>query len=138
VVDLKTLGENTVTVDCDAIVADGGTRTASITGAFVALFDAISHMRERGLIATEPVRDHVAAVSVGILEGVPCLDLDYEEDSSAEVDMNVIMTGSGRFVELQGTAEGEPFDKTSLDDLVALAAAGVAELVDIQRAVLQD
>jgi ribonuclease PH len=135
VVDMGVLGEHTITVDCDCLVADGGTRTAAITGAFVALADAVRFLQD-GRRAPYAVRDHVAAVSVGIVEGVACLDLSYEEDSTAEVDMNVVMTGAGAFVEVQGTAEHEPFDKGALDEMLALACTGIGELVEIQRAVL--
>jgi len=136
VVDLAALGEHTVQIDCDVLQADGGTRTAAITGAFVALHDALSWMKGKSLIGNIPVRDFVAAVSVGLYEGVPVLDLDYAEDSACQTDMNVVMTGGGRFVELQGTAEGEPFARAELDQLVALAARGIGELVAHQRRVL--
>ena len=133
VVDLPALGENTIHVDCDVLQADGGTRTASITGAFVALHDALTWMKGKGMIAALPVRDFVAAVSVGIVDGEALLDLDYPEDSACQTDMNVVMTGAGRFVEVQGTAEGEPFARAELDRLLALAGRGVAELVAQQR-----
>jgi ribonuclease PH len=136
VVDLPALGENTLHVDCDVLQADGGTRTASITGAFVAVHDALGWMRGKGIIATLPVKDFVAAVSVGLVEGAPMLDLDYAEDSSCQTDMNVVMTGSGRFVEVQGTAEGEPFAREELDKLLGLAARGISELVAHQRRAL--
>jgi ribonuclease PH len=136
VVDLGRLGEHTVQVDCDVVQADGGTRTAAITGAFVALHDALEWMRARGMIGMLPVRDFVAAVSVGMFEGAPVVDLDYAEDSACQTDMNVVMTGAGRFVELQGTAEGEPFAREDLDRLLALAARGIAELVAHQRRAL--
>jgi ribonuclease PH len=136
VVDLPALGENTIHVDCDVLQADGGTRTASITGAFVAVHDALSWMRGKGMIATLPVKDFVAAVSVGLVDGAPMLDLDYAEDSSCQTDMNVVMTGAGRFVEVQGTAEGEPFARAELDQLLAIAARGIAELVAQQRRAL--
>ena len=136
VVDLSRLGERTITVDCDVLQADGGTRTASITGAFVAVHDALTWMRGKGMIATLPVRDFVAAVSVGLVGGAPMLDLDYAEDSGCQTDMNVVMTGAGRFVEVQGTAEGEPFARAELDRLLALAAGGIAELVAQQRRAL--
>ena len=138
VVDLKALGERTVQIDCDVIQADGGTRTASITGAWVALHDAVSFLRERQLIAASPLLDAVAAVSVGIYEGVPVLDLDYAEDSSCDTDMNVVMTGAGGMVEVQGTAEGKPFTRGELDALVDLAAAGIGRLVAAQKAALAD
>jgi len=136
VVDLAALGENTIQVDCDVLQADGGTRTASITGAFVAVHDALNWMRGKGMIAALPVKDFVAAVSVGLVEGAPVLDLDYAEDSACQTDMNVVMTGAGRFVEVQGTAEGEPFARAELDRLLALAARGIAELVAQQRRAL--
>ncbi len=136
VIDLPALGENTIHVDCDVLQADGGTRTASITGAFVAVHDALSWMRGKGMIATLPVKDFVAAVSVGLVEGLPMLDLDYAEDSSCQTDMNVVMTGAGRFVEVQGTAEGEPFARAELDQLLAIAGRGIAELVAQQRRAL--
>ena len=136
VIDLEALGERTVQIDCDVIQADGGTRTASITGAFVALHDAIAGLERRGLIAQSPVRDFVAAVSVGVYEGVPILDLDYDEDSGCDTDMNVVMTGSGGFVEIQGTAEGEPFSQAQMDALVVLAQRGIRELIAKQKAAL--
>jgi ribonuclease PH len=136
VVDLPALGENTIHIDCDVLQADGGTRTASITGAFVAVHDALGWMRGKGMIATLPVRDFVAAVSVGLVGGTPMLDLDYAEDSGCQTDMNVVMTGAGRFVEVQGTAEGEPFARAELDQLLALAGRGIAELVAQQRRAL--
>jgi ribonuclease PH len=136
VTDLTALGERQVTLDCDVLQADGGTRVASITGAMVALADAISGLRAANLIARDPLRDFVAAVSVGIVEGTPVLDLDYAEDSSCGTDMNVVMTGNGRFVEIQGTAEGEPFTKEQMSQLLDLASAGIARLVQMQRAAL--
>ena len=136
VIDLPALGEHTVLVDCDVLQADGGTRTAAITGAFVALHDALGWMRDKGMIAALPVKDFVAAVSVGIYDGAPVLDLDYLEDSACQTDMNVVMTGAGRFVELQGTAEGEPFARGELEQLLGLAARGIAELVAHQRRAL--
>ena len=136
VVDLPALGEHTVQIDCDVMQADGGTRTAAITGAFVALHDALGWMRGKGMIATLPIRDFVAAVSVGVYEGAPVLDLDYAEDSACQTDMNVVMTGGGRFVELQGTAEGEPFARAELDQLLGLAGRGIGELVAHQRRAL--
>ena len=136
VVDLPALGEYTIQVDCDVLQADGGTRTAGITGAFVAVHDALSWMRGKGMIAALPVKDFVAAVSVGLYEGGAVLDLDYAEDSACQADMNVVMTGAGRFVEVQGTAEGEPFARAELDRLLALAARGIAELVAHQRRAL--
>ncbi len=136
VVDLGALGERSIWIDCDVIEADGGTRTAAITGAYVALALAIRKLEAAGLVGAGLVADHVAAVSVGIVGGRPCLDLAYEEDSRAEVDMNVVMTGRGRFVEVQGTAEGKPFTATQLASLTALAAEGIAQLVKVQREVL--
>ena len=136
VVDLGSLGPRSIQVDCDVLQADGGTRTAAITGAFVALHDAVSWLQERKLIVQSPVRDFVAAVSVGIYQGVPVLDLDYAEDSACGTDMNVVMTGAGGFVELQGTAEGEPFSQKELDALVELAARGIGELIAQQKRAL--
>jgi len=136
VVDLEKLGERTVQIDCDVLQADGGTRTASITGAFVAAHDAFDWMIAKGMIGTLPVRDFVAAVSVGLYEGRPVLDLDYPEDSACDTDMNVVMTGAGRFVEVQGTAEGEPFSREQMDALLGLAGKGIAELVAKQKASL--
>ena len=136
VVDLGAVGERTIQVDCDVLQADGGTRTASITGAFVAVHDALQWMRRDGMIAALPVKDFVAAVSVGMKDGVALLDLDYAEDASCDTDMNVVMTGSGRFVEVQGTAEGEPFARAELDRLVALGERGIRELVARQKAAL--
>ncbi|MFC5301734.1 ribonuclease PH [Azospira restricta] len=134
VVDLKALGERQITLDCDVLQADGGTRCASITGAWIALYDACEKLVAAGKIAENPVRDHVAAISVGIYRGVPVLDLDYPEDSDCETDMNVVMTGSGGIVEIQGTAEGEPFTRAQMEQLVDLAAAGIGRLVGAQRA----
>ena len=136
VVDLSALGEHTVQIDCDVMQADGGTRTAAITGAFVALHDALGWMLAKGMIAAMPVRDFVAAVSVGVYRGAPVIDLDYAEDSACETDMNVVMTGAARFVELQGTAEGEPFARAELEQLLELAGRGIAELVAHQRRAL--
>jgi ribonuclease PH len=136
VVDLAALGARTIQVDCDVLQADGGTRTAAITGAFVALVDSISHLKGKGLLSGNPIRDNVAAVSVGIYQGKPVLDLDYAEDSACETDMNVVMTGAGRFVEVQGTAEGAPFSREEADALLALAERGIAELVAHQRRAL--
>jgi ribonuclease PH len=134
--DDKALGENTIVIDCDVLQADGGTRTAAITGAYVALADAVSYLRERGGLAGEPLITSVAAVSVGLFPEGPRLDLCYEEDVAAETDMNVVCTGDGRFVEVQGTAEGQPFDRSLLDGLLDLAVAGCAELTSLQRAAL--
>ena len=136
VTDLPGLGERSIQIDCDVLQADGGTRTAAITGAFVALHDACTWLVARGLLAAQPLRDHVAAVSVGMVAGLPVLDLDYAEDSGCDTDMNVVMTGAGGLVELQGTAEGEPFSRAQLDALVDLAAAGIARLVALQREAL--
>jgi len=136
VTDLEKLGECTVKLDCDVIQADGGTRTASVTGAFVALHDAVGTLLERGILAASPIRDFVAAASVGLFEGVPVLDLDYAEDSECETDMNVVITGSGGFVEVQGTAEGPPFSAAQMDALLALAKKGIAELIAKQKAAL--
>jgi len=137
VVDLDALGEKTVWIDCDVIQADGGTRTASITGAFVALAIALEEMVRRGSIEKPPFLDYVAAVSVGIVGGESLLDLNYGEDSSAQVDMNVVMTGQGDFVEVQGTAEGVPFSRTELNQLVDFAEAGIDCLIKIQKEVLE-
>ena len=136
VVDLERLGPRTIQFDCDVLQADGGTRTASITGAFVALHDAITWLQGNKLIVESPIRDHVAAVSVGLYQGQPVLDLDYPEDSTCDTDMNVVMTGRGAFVELQGTAEGEPFTTVQMNELIALAARGIGELVVKQREAL--
>lgn len=136
VIDLRRLGERTLWVDCDVIQADGGTRTASITGAYVALVDAMQKLRRTGLIERLPITDYLAATSVGIIGGVPMLDLAYTEDSRAEVDMNLVMTGSGGLVELQGTGESGPFTRSQLDEMMALAENGIERLVAIQRASL--
>ena len=138
VVDMKALGERTVWVDCDVIQADGGTRCASITGAFVALVEGLQVLRKKGVFATLPVRDFVAAVSVGKVGDHVLLDLKYEEDSAAEVDMNVVKTGDGRFVEVQGTAEGEPFTEDEMGELMATANEGISELVALQKKALGD
>ena len=135
-IDYKALGENTIVLDCDVLQADGGTRTAAITGAYVALADAVSYLRGRDALAGEPLTSSVAAVSVGIVAGEPMLDLCYEEDVHADTDMNVVMTGAGAFVEVQGTAEAEPFDRALLDSLLDLAVAGCAELTAQQQASL--
>jgi ribonuclease PH len=136
VVDLAALGERTIQVDCDVLQADGGTRTAAITGAFVAVYDALGWMMGRGMLGALPVREFVAAVSVGIYQGVPVLDLDYAEDSACDTDMNVVMTGAGGFVEVQGTAEGAPYSRAEMDALLSLASRGIAELVGHQRRAL--
>jgi ribonuclease PH len=138
--ELRALGERTIQLDCDVLQADGGTRTAAITGAFVAAHDAVSWLVAQGRIDDapdkSPIRDHVAAVSVGLLEGAALLDLEYVEDSTCDTDMNVVMTGRGGFVEIQGTAEGEPFERADMDRLLALADRGIRELVVAQRRVL--
>lgn len=138
VIDTKALGENTIVLDCDVLQADGGTRTASITGAYIALADAIEDARAKGLIAknAQPLTGTIAAISVGIVQGIPVLDLDYPEDSTAQTDMNVVMTGAGGFVEVQGTAEGAPFDRSELDSLLALAAGGIEDLTRRQQEAL--
>ncbi|HOA95495.1 MAG TPA: ribonuclease PH, partial [Quisquiliibacterium sp.] len=136
VFDLGLLGERTIQLDCDVLQADGGTRTASITGAWVAAHDAIGRLLAAGAIERSPIRDAVAAVSVGIWQGTPVLDLDYAEDSACDTDMNVVMTGSGGFVEIQGTAEGEPFTRAQADVLLELARDGIGRLVQIQRQAL--
>ena len=136
IIDYKALGENTIVLDCDVLQADGGTRTAAITGAYVALADAVNWLRERGALAGEPLTGSVAAVSVGVVEGTALLDLAYVEDSAAEVDLNVVTTGEGTFVEVQGTAEGLPFDRAMLDALLDLGVAGTAELTRLQQAAL--
>ncbi|MFA7239179.1 MAG: ribonuclease PH [Sulfuricellaceae bacterium] len=136
VVDLNALGERTIHLDCDVIQADGGTRTAGITGAYVALHDAVSHLLEKKLLTVSPIRDFVAAISVGVYQGVPVLDLDYLEDSGCDTDMNVVMTGSGSFVEIQGTAEGAPFSRDEMNAMLDLAQRGIARLVEVQKAAL--
>jgi ribonuclease PH len=138
IVDMKALGENTIVIDCDVLQADGGTRTAAITGAYVALQDAITWAKEKGHIANgaNPLKQSVAAVSVGIINGTPTLDLCYEEDVNAGTDMNIVCTGDGNFIEVQGTAEGEPFDRTLLNQLLDLGAAGCAQLTKLQAAAL--
>ena len=137
VVDLKKLGERTIQIDCDVIQADGGTRTASITGAFVALHDAVSLLLKKQLLSASPLTDFVAAISVGIYCGVPVLDLDYAEDSACDTDMNVVLTGSGGFVEVQGTAEGAPFNRSEMDALLDLAQSGIGQLVAQQKTALE-
>jgi ribonuclease PH len=137
VVDMRKLGERTIHVDCDVIQADGGTRTASITGGFVALHDAIGHLLRQKLIAVSPLADFVAAVSVGIYQGKTVLDLDYHEDSNCETDMNVVMTAAGGFVEIQGTAESAPFSRKEMDTLLDLAQTGIKQLIAKQRAALR-
>jgi len=135
-VDRSALGERTITLDCDVLQADGGTRTAAITGAYVALVDAVRWLKSRNALKRDPIFGAVAAVSVGIVQGTPVLDLDYAEDSGCDTDMNVVMTGSGGFVELQGTAEGPPFTRTQVDALLALADAGIRDIVSAQKAAL--
>jgi ribonuclease PH len=136
VANLSLLGERTIQIDCDVLQADGGTRTASITGAYVAVHDAVTLLLARGLIATSPLHDFVAAVSVGVYQGTPVLDLDYAEDSACDTDMNVVMTGSGGFVEVQGTAEGVPFSRDQMDALLLLAQKGIGELIVKQKQAL--
>ena len=136
VFDLKKLGERTISLDCDVLQADGGTRTASITGAFVAAQDAVSLLLRQGKLQQSPILDHVAAVSVGLLGGLALLDLEYVEDSACDTDMNVVMTGAGRYVEVQGTAEGASFARAEMDRMLALAQRGIAELVGLQREAL--
>ena len=136
VFDLGAMGERTISLDCDVLQADGGTRTAAITGAFVAAHDAISVLLSQGKLAQNPMRDFVAAISVGVVQGVPLLDLEYTEDSACDTDMNVVMTGSGGFVEVQGTAEGAPFSRAEMDQLLALADQGIRELVMLQKQAL--
>ena len=135
--DLQKLGERTIQIDCDVIQADGGTRTASITGAFVALYDAVKDLLGRGLINESPLKDFIAAISVGIYQGTPVLDLDYLEDSECDTDMNVVMLGNGHFVEVQGTAEGHAFTRAEMDELLELAKRGITELIALQRKVLE-
>lgn len=136
VVDMKALGENTIVLDCDVLQADGGTRTAAITGAYVALADAVATLKARGALKGNPLKDSVAAVSVGFVGGEALLDLAYEEDSKADTDLNVVLTGSGRFIEVQGTAEGEPFTRAELDRLIGLGEAGCRTLTELQREAL--
>ncbi len=136
VFDLSALGERTITLDCDVIQADGGTRTAAITGAFVAAHDAVSWLIAQGKLKASPIREHVAAISVGLVEGTPLLDLEYTEDSTCDTDMNVVMTGAGHFVEVQGTAEGAAFTRAQMDALLGLAASGIADLVAAQKAAI--
>jgi ribonuclease PH len=137
VVDLSRLGERTLQIDCDVIQADGGTRTASITGAFVAVHEAVGSLLAKKLIAVSPIRDFVAAVSVGVYQGAPVLDLDYDEDSACDTDMNIVMTGSSGLVEVQGTAEGKPFSRAEMDAMLDLAQKGIAQLIAAQKAALK-
>lgn len=136
-IDLKVLGENMITIDCDVIQADGGTRTASITGGYVALVDAIAFLMENNKIKTNPLLGNIASVSVGIYKGTPVLDLDYAEDSNAETDMNVVMNDAEAFIEVQGTAEGHAFKKSELDDMLALAQKGIAKLIQVQNEAIE-
>lgn len=136
VVDMKLLGERTIWLDCDVMQADGGTRTASITGSFIALSLAVQKLMAKGTLETNPITDYLAATSVGIVNGVPVLDLEYVEDSVAEVDMNVVMTSRGEFVEIQGTAEGKPFSRQEMDQLLQLAEKGIRELISMQTSIL--
>jgi ribonuclease PH len=136
-VDMNILGENTVIIDCDVIQADGGTRTASITGGYVALVDALRHAREQGMIGSDPCRLQVASVSVGIFQGVPILDLDYDEDSQAQTDMNLVMNNEGDFIEIQGTAEGHPFSGAELNAMLDLGRTGIRQLLERQRQALE-
>ena len=136
VTNLEELGERTIWIDCDVIQADGGTRTASITGGFIALVLALERIREKELIKTIPVQDYVAAISVGVVDGNPMLDLAYEEDSRADVDMNIVKTGGGKFIEVQGTAEGAPFDRDALNRLLELAETGIQEMISLQRKIV--
>ena len=137
IIDYSALGENTIVLDCDVLQADGGTRTASITGAYIALSDAVGWLRERDLLATEPLRGSVSAVSVGVVDGTPMLDLCYDEDAGADTDMNVVMSGAGAFVEVQGTAEKAPFERATLNALLDLAAVGCAQLTELQLQALR-
>lgn len=138
VTDLEALGERTVTLDCDVIQADGGTRTASISGAYVALAIAIDRLCKRNKLKRNPIHGHVAAISVGIYEGVPVLDLDYDEDSQAETDMNIVMNEAGRFIEVQGTAEGHAFTRDEFDALLGLAESGIADIIECQRTAVDE
>jgi len=137
-IDMKALGERSITIDCDVIQADGGTRTASITGGYVALADAIQSLLDNKKITSNPITGQIASVSVGIYKGTPVLDLDYPEDCNAETDMNVVMNGNGQFIEVQGTAEGHPFNQDELNSMLALAKTGIAQLIEEQHAVLSD
>ncbi len=137
VFDLKALGERTIHLDCDVLQADGGTRTAAITGAFVAAQDAVNQLMAQGKLKQSPIRDHVAAISVGIVQGTPLLDLEYVEDSACDTDMNVVMTGAGHFVEVQGTAEGAAFSRLEMDALLELAEKGISDLVALQKQALE-
>lgn len=136
VANLTSLGERTIWIDCDVIQADGGTRTASITGSFVALVDALAGLKKKGVIEKLPILDYVAATSVGIIKGEAVLDLTFEEDAAADVDMNIVMTGKGKFIEIQGTAEGEPFEESQMQQLIVLAKKGIVQLIEIQKKAL--
>ena len=138
ITNLQELGERTIWIDCDVIQADGGTRTSAITGAFIALWDACKWLQDRGAIKKIPIETNVAAISVGIVEGSPLLDLSYEEDSKADVDMNIIMTGDGRFIELQGTAEESPFSKNELDQMIEFGTSGIGDLVQLQNQLIDE
>jgi len=138
IIDLKELGQRTIWIDCDVIQADGGTRTAAITGSFIALVCALENLRKNGILEIIPIKDYVAATSVGIIDGQPLLDLTYEEDYCAQVDMNVVITGKGEFVEIQGTAEKSPFDKRQMDKLLILAKKGIRKLISHQKKILKD
>lgn len=138
VVDMEKLGERTIWIDCDVIQADGGTRTASVTGSFVALYLALKKLKDKGTIEDIPIKDYVAAISVGIVEGIPVLDLEYVEDSGADVDMNVVMTGGGDFIEIQGTGEKSVFSRQDLDVLLGLAQKGIQELIVLQKNILEE
>ena len=138
VTDMRALGEVQIVLDCDVLQADGGTRTASICGAWIALHDACTRLVDRKVVSTHPIIDGLGAVSVGVVKGVPMLDLDYSEDAGAEVDMNVVMTGSGQFVEVQGTAEGLPFSRAELDNLLGLAEHGIAEILEVQQKIVAE
>jgi ribonuclease PH len=138
ITDLKTMGEVQITLDCDVLQADGGTRTASICGAWVALHDACSRLVASGGLTGHPITDVCGAISVGVVDAIAMLDLDYSEDARAEVDMNVVMTGSGRFIEVQGTAEGMPFSRTELDELLALAEDGITQIFELQRVLIAE
>jgi len=137
IIDLKALGERTIHIDCDVIQADGGTRTASITGAYVALCDAINPLIEKEILKTSPIQDAVAAISLGVKDGEVLIDLDYAEDSNCDTDMNIVMTAQGKFVEIQGTAEGEPFTKDEMNNIILLAEQGIAKIIHIQKDVLK-
>jgi ribonuclease PH len=138
IADLRSLGERTIWIDCDVIQADGGTRTAAITGAYVALVEAMRGWLSRGIIGADPIKDSVAAVSIGIIDGKICLDLCYEEDSRADVDMNFVMTGSGKFIEVQGTAENSPFTKKQMERMAEIAQQGIKELLKAQKKVIAE